>query len=213
MTTASARAGQSRKRTRIQQKNEQRILSAAVEVFSSYGFRGTTIDEIAAQSGMSKPNLLYYYKSKEAIYTAALEHTLEIWLEPLTRLDPAGDPAEEIWAYIEHKLEMSRQAPAASRLFANEIMHGAGAIETYLKTTLKDLVAEKCTILQNWIDQGRLAPIAPLHLIFMIWATTQHYADFEVQIDVLDETSREERFEVAQQTLKTIFLRGILAAG
>ncbi len=208
----SPRASLSRKRTRIQAKNETRILNAAVEVFSSYGFRGSTIDQIAELSGMSKPNLLYYHKNKRAIYVAALEHTLEVWLEPLTKLDPNGDPAEEIWRYVEHKLEMSRTAPAASRLFANEIMHGGESIETYLKTTLKDLVEAKCSIIQSWIDAGRLKPIDPMHLLFMIWATTQHYADFETQIDVLDSTPRDERFKRASETLEQVLLGGILPA-
>lgn len=43
---------------------------------------------------------------------------------------------------------------------------------------LKALVDEKSAIVSGWIDRGKLAPVDPQHLIFMIWATTQHYADF-----------------------------------
>ena len=54
-----------------------------------------------------------------------LERQLDTWLEPLRQLDPAGDPAEEIGAYIRRKLEMARDYPRESRLFAGEILQGA----------------------------------------------------------------------------------------
>ncbi|MGE3306138.1 MAG: TetR/AcrR family transcriptional regulator, partial [Rhizobiaceae bacterium] len=54
--------------TRIQQEKRERILEAALEVFSAQGYRGATIDEIAVAAGMSKPNLLYYFRRKEDVY-------------------------------------------------------------------------------------------------------------------------------------------------
>ena len=115
-----------KKATRIQTRNRRAILEAALDVFSTYGFRGTTVDAIAERAGMSKPNLLYYFPGKEAIYRAVLEDTLQEWLRPLAELDPAGDPIAEIGRYIDAKLVMSRRRPEASRLFANEILHGLG---------------------------------------------------------------------------------------
>src|SRR5260221_12158502 len=107
MTPAnSARAGKNRKRTRIQEANEERILDAALEVFSTYGFRGATVDQIAALARMTKPNLLYYFRRKDDIYLAVLRRTLEMWLQPLEALGADGDPASEIRAYIDRKLEM-----------------------------------------------------------------------------------------------------------
>jgi TetR/AcrR family transcriptional regulator len=206
----AARARSSRGRTRIQAENEQRILAAALEEFSVHGFRGATIDQIAARAAMSKPNLLYYFARKEDVYVAVLEHTLTDWLEPLKQLDAKGDPAEEIWSYIERKLELSRSAPSASRLFANEILQGAPRVKSILEGPLKELVDEKCLVIQAWIDAGALRDVDPMHLIFMIWATTQHYADFEVQIDALSDAPREDRFTSAEQTLRTVFVEGLL---
>ncbi len=99
------------KKTRIQAQNEQLILDAALEVFSVYGFRGSTVDQIAAKCGLSKPNLLYYFRRKEDIYVALLEHTLSDWLEPLRRLDAEGDPIGELTRYIRAKIRMSRDNP------------------------------------------------------------------------------------------------------
>jgi TetR/AcrR family transcriptional regulator len=169
-------------KTRIQATNKEAILDAALEVFSAYGFRGTTVDQIAAKAGMSKPNLLYYFRRKQDIYVAVLERTLDDWLVPLRALDAHGDPVAEIARYISAKMELAKAKPAASRLFANEILHGAPMIGPFLKGPLKELVDEKADLLRRWSAAGKIAVADPYLLIFAIWAVTQHYADFDVQI-------------------------------
>lgn len=171
--------------TRIQSMNRRLILDAALEVFSAYGFRGATIDQIAEKAGMSKPNLLYYFPRKQNIYVTVLQDTMVTWMEPFENIDPDGDPLEELRRYIAIKLEVSVSKPEASRLFANEILHGAPAMSEFLNGHLRELVDEKAAVIQRWIDQRRLAPIDPYHLIFTIWAVTQHYADFAVQVSAL----------------------------
>jgi TetR/AcrR family transcriptional regulator len=169
-------------KTRIQAQNNEIILAAALEVFSNYGFRGSTVDQIAQRANMSKPNLLYYFRRKEDIYVAVLEKILADWLAPFESLDEAGEPIAEITRYIAAKMDLSRRNPDASRLFANEILNGAPAIGGFLKGPLKALVDEKAAILAKWMMQGRLRKMDPRHLIFAIWAVTQHYADFDPQI-------------------------------
>lgn len=168
--------------TRIQEKNRAAILQAGLTVFSAHGFRGATLDQIAATAGLSKPNMLYYFKSKDAIHTALLDDLLEVWLEPLRALDATGEPIEEILGYMQRKLALSRDYPRESRLFANEILQGAPRILTILKTDLRRLVDAKAQIIAGWIAEGRLAQVDPHHLIFSVWALTQHYADFDVQV-------------------------------
>ncbi len=99
-------------RTRIQERNRATILDAALEVFSQFGFRGATLDLIADSAGLSKPNLLYYFASKEAIYTELLGTLMTTWLDPLRALDDIGDPRAEILDYVHRKLQMSREFPA-----------------------------------------------------------------------------------------------------
>lgn len=168
--------------TRIQQRNQAAILSAGLDVFSKYGFRGSTLDQIATVAGLSKPNLLYYFPSKEAIHSALLARLLETWLDPLKAMDGSGDPVVEIMGYAQRKLAMSRDYPRESRLFANEVLQGAPHISDTLATDLKDLVDEKAAIIRAWSDAGKIADVDPHHLIFSIWAFTQHYADFDVQV-------------------------------
>lgn len=168
--------------TRIQTRNREAILEAALGIFAQAGFRGATLDAIAAKAGLSKPNLLYYFPSKEAVHNALLTQLLETWLDPLRRVNPAGDPLAEIKSYAHRKLELARDYPRESRLFANEMLQGAPRMQGVLHGDLRALVAEKAAVLQGWMDAGRLAPVDPTHLIFSIWALTQHYADFDVQV-------------------------------
>ena len=193
-------------RTRIQQKNRETILDAALDVFAQHGFRGATLDMIAAQAGLSKPNLLYYFPSKEAIHVTLLSQLMDTWLDPLRDLDADGDPIAELRAYVRRKLELSRDYPRQSRLFANEIVQGAPRMQTALATDLKALVDEKSAIIAGWSKAGRIADVDPHHLIFSIWALTQHYADFDVQIRAVLGPARDPLAE-AEGFLDTLFAR------
>jgi TetR/AcrR family transcriptional regulator len=174
-----------RPKTRIQQKNSETILESALDVFSANGFRGATLDQIAEGAGLSKPNLLYYFASKEAIHQALLSQLLVAWLAPLRQMDPLGEPVAEIMAYVRRKLELSRDYPRESRLFANEILQGGPRMRPTIEGELRTLVTDKAAVLQGWMDQGRIARMDPVHLVFSIWALTQHYADFDMQVQAV----------------------------
>jgi TetR/AcrR family transcriptional regulator len=200
-----------KRRTRIQTEKRELILEAALEVFSTHGFRGSTIDQIAEAAGMSKPNLLYYFRRKEDIHEALIQRLLKTWLAPLRELSETGDPIAELRGYIRRKLEMARDYPRESRLFANEILQGAPRIMPLLEGELKTLVDEKAAVITGWMRAGRIATTDPRHLIFSIWATTQHYADFDVQVRAVlgPERGGEGRFEDAARFLEQLYIGGL----
>ncbi|SLN09552.1 HTH-type transcriptional regulator RutR [Roseivivax jejudonensis] len=183
--------------SRIQARNRRRILEAALDVFSQAGFRGATLDQIAERAGMSKPNVLYYFDSKDSIHVALLNALMSRWLAPLERLGTrAGEPPlDALMAYIRRKLEMSFEMPRESRLFAGEVLQGAPRMAPHLDSTLKPLFDEKCALIRRWVDEGQLATVDPEHLLYSIWAVTQHYADFEAQVGALtaDQATARER--------------------
>ena len=196
-----------RHNTRIQKKNKNIILEAALEVFSQYGFAGATLDQISNQAGLSKPNILYYFNSKEEIHLCLLQRLLNEWLEPLRQLDPDGEPITEITSYVRRKLEMSKLYPRESKLFAIEILQGAKHLKKYIQSDLKILVENKVLIINNWITQGKIAKINPMHLIFSIWATTQHYSDFEIQIQLILGSEGKKITDDADCHLKKMFTK------
>ena len=199
-------------KTRIQQHNERKILDAADIVFAKSGFAGATIDAIADRARISKPNLHYYFKTKRLLYLAVLGRVLARWLAPLATLDPKGDPANELARYIAAKLELTRRYPTASRVFANEILHGAPELGVYLRTDLKRTVELKTGVIAHWIATGQLVDVDPLHLLFLIWAATQHYADFAPQVKALTDWKRfgEPEFASVRRSLVAIILNGVL---
>ncbi len=165
----------------VQSKREA-VLSAALGLFSRFGLHGTSVDQVAARAGVSKSNLLYYFANKEELYVCVLRELLEIWLAPLRELSAEQDPQQAIADYIRRKLVVSRDSPDASRLFCLEMIQGAPLLKGELDRELRSIVEHKSAVIRGWIHSGRLAPVEPMHLIFMIWAATQHYADFAVQV-------------------------------
>ena len=210
--SAPRKAPKARPQTRIQREKQDVILEAALDVFSREGFRGATIDQIAEAAGMSKPNLLYYFPRKEEIYKRLMTSMLDVWLQPLREIDSVGDPIPELRSYIRRKLEMSRDFPRQSRLFANEMLQGAPRVLDVLSTDLKQLVDEKAKIIEGWMSDGKIVRTDPYHLIFSIWATTQHYADFDVQVRAVLGKDRggEGRFEDAARYLENLFMHGLV---
>ena len=200
-----ARAAATKGQTRIQREKTEQILEAALEVFASFGFRGSTIDQIAAQSGLSKPNILYYFDGKEAIHAVLLGQLLDKWLEPLESLADSNTPIDEICAYVHRKLEMARDFPRESRLFANEILQSAPRILNELEGRLKALADEKAALIQSWVDAGKISSVDPHHLLFSIWSTTQHYADFDVQVRAVLGECEGDCYQTAQAHLDHMF--------
>jgi TetR/AcrR family transcriptional regulator len=202
------------RRTDIRRENERLILDAAERVFAEAGFGGATMQLIADMAGLPKANLHYYFPTKEALYRRVVQNIFEIWLDAASSFDDAAGPVEGIGAYVEAKMEISRRHPHGSKVWAAEVMHGAPVIQDYLETTLRDWTNGRISVIQRWIDQGQMAPINPRHLLYMLWATTQHYADFGHQIETLnaDQPLTDQQWRDATDSVKAIILRGIGAA-
>lgn len=173
------------KRSKAVAAKKQAILDAGLTLFSLFGLHGTTLEQVAERSGVSKTNLLYYFPSKEALYVAVLKHILDIWLAPLRAFRADLQPLAAISEYIRLKLEVSRDFPEASRLFCLEMLQGAPLLKGELAGDLKALVDDKAAIIEQWIAEGRIAGVQPQHLFFLLWATTQHYADFASQVEAI----------------------------
>ena len=200
------------RRTRIQVRNETAILESAQRAFAAHGFKGATMEAIAAVVGMSQPNLHNYFRTKADLYQAVLERTLDIWLEPIGGLDPDGDPGDELRLYVGRKLEMSRLFPEASRVFAQEMLEGASVLSPHLSGRVRDKALAFSQIVDGWIAAGKFRPVNPIHLLFFIWGATQHYADFAPQVRAVLDVPRLGRaqFAEAEETLSTILLSGLL---
>jgi len=194
----------------IRQANRELILGAAEKVFARAGFNGATMGAIAAAAGLPKANLHYYFGSKHELYREVLAGTLRDWLVPMDTLTPEADPRQALGGYIRAKMSMSATRPDASRVFANELLHGAPVLGELMRSDLQAMVERKAAVIRGWIAAGRMAAVDPEHLFFSIWAATQTYADFDVQVRaVLGRTKLTKRdHERAAVHVETLILRG-----
>lgn len=199
------------RRTDIRRENERAILEAAEKVFAEAGFGGATMQLIADMAGLPKANLHYYFATKEDLYRRVVQQIFEIWLDAASSFDNAPGPVEGIGAYIDAKMDISRTHPHGSKVWASEVMHGAPVIQDYLETTLRDWTDGRIAVIQRWIDEGKMARINPRHLLYMLWATTQHYADFGHQIQTLNGGAAltDKQWREAKASVKDMVLRGI----
>lgn len=203
-----------RKRSALRIRNEARILDAAQQVFAAEGYHGATIDRIAARADMSQPNLHNYFKTKADLYAAVLERTLDVWLGLVDRLDADGDPVVELRRYIVRKMDLSRQYPEASRVFASEVLRGAPVLKPHIKARVRQNVAHFREVVDGWIAAGRMRQVDAEHLVFLIWGATQHYADFLPQIKAIRDVPRLSKadFDAAADSIATIILDGVRPA-
>ncbi|EHY79084.1 TetR family transcriptional regulator [Stutzerimonas stutzeri ATCC 14405 = CCUG 16156] len=194
----------------IRERNKELILKAASEEFAEKGFAATKTSDIAARAGLPKPNVYYYFKSKENLYREVLESIVEPLLEASAPFNQPGHPAEVLRAYIRTKIRISRDHACASKVFANEIMHGAPHLSPERTTQLNTQAAHNIACIQRWIDDGLMARVDANHLLFSIWAATQTYADFDWQISTVTGKARldDADYDAAAETIIRLVLKG-----
>lgn len=167
---------------KIRDENLTNIIQAAEEVFVQNGYKGTSIQAIADQANIAKANVHYYFKNKSNLYVAVLGNLMHLWNDFFDQIKEDDDPAIVLDEFIRKKVALSYSHPRASKLFAMEIIQGAPHLKEYIRTDMRQWVRTKAQVIQSWIDQGRMNQVDPVQLIFLIWSSTQHYADFDEQV-------------------------------
>ena len=187
----------------IRRENVAKILAAAETVFAEKGFKGASVGLIAERAGVPKPNVYYYFGNKEDLYRRVIEDICSMWLHAADTFDEVDDPHQAFETYVLSKMDLSRARPHGSRLWAIEMASGAPFLQSYLSDTVKPWLESRERVVNRWIAEGKMAPVNARHIFYMIWATTQHYADFEAQINAMNSGSplTAEQFDEAKQSV------------
>jgi TetR/AcrR family transcriptional regulator len=194
----------------IRTDNRAKIIAIAEMEFAEFGYKGASIMNIAKRANMPRANVHYYFQNKLELYKKVLTDILQLWNQAFNQITPEDDPADAIGAYIKAKVMYSKTNPLASKIFANEIIHGAPRINEYLNSDFREWLRSKSAVIEQWIKQGKMDPVDPLFLIMLIWSATQHYADFSTQVNaVLDKKElTDQDFEDIANNLTHIILKG-----
>ena len=195
---------------RIRQKNEEAILAAAAEEFARHGYKGTSINTIALRVGLPKANLHYYFSNKLGLYVEVMRNILDLWDNAFSHLSAEDDPATALAGYIRAKMEFSRRQPLASKIFAMEVISGGECLSEHFNQDYQNWFRGRAAVFEAWIAAGKMDPVDPVHLIFLLWGSTQHYADFSSQIARLTGRKKlsKDDFAVATHNLIHIILKG-----
>jgi TetR/AcrR family transcriptional regulator len=194
----------------IRQKNKAIILNAAKKEFVTYGFKGASIKRIAERAKIPRANIHYYFQDKTALYQQLLSDIVDVWNRDYDTLNVDQEPKLALSAYIRAKVMHSKQDPDSSKIFASELIHGAPVLNEYLNTDFKTWLSSKVVVIEAWIEKGLIDKVNPHHLLFLIWSSTQHYADFNVQVvAALDKDAmNDDDFEDVVASLTNIILKG-----
>ena len=192
---------------------EHEILRAAKKLFAQRGFGGVSLDHIAREVGASKQNLLYYFPSKEELYRRVLHGVLDVWLSYMDALSQRpDDPERAIREYIAGKLRFSKEHPDDSRVYANEVVSGAPLFSAEIAERVIPALQADVAIFNRWAEQGLCRPVDGRHLMILLWASTQVYADWASQIGLVMGKSELdlEDFQAAENLIVDMVLRTVL---
>lgn len=198
-------------KVKIRRKNIEKILLAAEKVFAEQGYAGTKMADIAQQAQLPRSNLHYYFSTKDELYREVLVNLLDTWDLEGACFENFDDPRVVLTSYIMEKMNHSRTRPHGSKLWANEIMRGAPLFQDMLDEHMARGAKLMELKIRQWVDDKRINPVEPSALLYMIWASTQHYADFDYQVCALNghQPLSDQQFYQATQTITAVILRGV----
>lgn len=174
-----------RKITPLGSIKRDQILRAAESEFERYGYGGARMQRIADTAGVPKANVHYYFANKLDLYEAVLSNVVSLWNQALPPINAYDNPAEVLESYVRMKVEFTRLYPAATRIFALELLNDAPHLSDALQGEIRQWTNQLAEELRRWIKQKKILPLDPYHLIYLIWSSTQHFAVAESQIKSL----------------------------
>ena len=211
IVAVKAKRGQ-RSKESISEDNELIILAAAEKVFAKHGLKGSTTKQIADVAKLPKSNIHYYFHTKLNLYRRVLESIFVEWMKAAEPFNTYDEPKEAIRFYVGAKMDLSRTRPFGSKVWANEIISGAPEMEEILSSRLKKWVDTCVSSINTWVELKKINSMGDAHtFLYMIWATTQHYADFDYQLIILNNGKKltDSEFEEKKQQVIDLVLRSV----
>jgi AcrR family transcriptional regulator len=151
--------------SRAASETRDRLLKAAIEVFSTAGYVGATTREIARVAEVSEVTLFRHFQSKEQLLNAVAQHITALRTEAFTHQDELTyDLRRDLLHYAKLHDDMLEEYEALFRMFIGEAhRHPAEAVEVLLQSFLpfrEKLIA----YLQVCIERGTVCPEIDLSL-------------------------------------------------
>ena len=136
---------------------------------------------------------------------------MDEWMACMTAITEASEPQAALNAYVEVKLRFSRDRATGNAVFTREIMAGAPRYQDVLKARVMPLLHADVERFERWADEGLIRRVDFMHLMFLIWSSTQAYADLAPQFALYMGKPRLEDadFEAARQLITSLIWRSL----
>ncbi len=178
------------------------IVSIASKIFSRYGFKKTTMEEIAVASRKGKSSIYYYFKSKEDIFNAVVEKEAEeLGEEMIQTLNACTSPMEKLKAYVLFRLHNVRTMANFHSALKQEYFSQMDFIIKIRKQFDKDELMIVRGILESGIREGAFMINDPE--IGAIAISTM-MKGLEVPL-FLNKDKKEDREKLVEDLIKVIF--------
>ena len=187
------------------------ILEAACQVFACEGFAAATLSGIARQAGLPKPNVLYYFKTKDNLYAQVLESIATPYMDACLSLRVDDEPLEALTRTVTAMVRLFERQPFAAKVFMVELKEGASRVPPAYVERWAARVQDNVGCLRHWIDQGLLAAMDPHHVLLSTWAVAQSCISLGWQVPGLQgrEQLQAIDYAAAVQTATHLLLQGL----
>jgi TetR/AcrR family transcriptional regulator len=153
------------------------ILKAAIREFAREGVAGARTDSIARAAKVNKALLYYYFRDKEALYVAALEHIFrerDAVLMPILR--ESTPPGEKILRYVGAFFDFLASHPEQRQMVQREVfMPQRSSVMRLVKIHMQPLVEVLVKTVREGIASGVFRPVDPMQFIPSMAAVVVHY--------------------------------------
>jgi AcrR family transcriptional regulator len=186
------------------QQRHQRILDAAVRVFSSKGYHGTLVDEIALEAETSKGGVYFHFPNKQAIFLALLDRLADMLRERIVAaVAKHTDPVARAEAALRVVLDTFASHPRLARLFMVEAL-GAGP---EFNARMIQIRAEFADLMRRHLDEAVMAGDIPA--LDTATAATAWFGAINEVVTHWALAEQPGRLEDAYPTIRALLLRGI----
>lgn len=165
------------RRIREKELRRRQILDAAREIFFEKGFEGTTIDDIARNTELSKGAIYLYFPSKEEIYITLMEEGSEIIYDMLQESVRVDLPADTLLRRLGHAYyRFYQEFPNYFRMMflyysSTELTSKiSGALHARCEQNAKKSLALVAQVVQRGVDEGLFHQCNPWELAIMTWS-------------------------------------------
>jgi AcrR family transcriptional regulator len=141
-------------------RSHDRILLKALALFSNRGYDATSVREICEAAGVTKPTLYHFYGSKEGVYRALVEGTLDQYREGVRAIvDAPGSVPERLRQIARGHFAYTRERPELVRFLLGLIHNPPGsAPATDFHSLYDEVLAHYTRLVQQGVEDGTLAP-------------------------------------------------------